>query len=226
MLRKPRFSFFLSVILGCLMVFSDGWAENETQEVFTDIYANKAWGTNAEGEGHSGGGSTLDSTKPYRQFLQKIFKVFQIRSVVDVGCGDWEFSKAMDWEGIDYYGYDVVESVIAKNNELYENEHIHFIHANGVEEDLLEADLLICKDVLQHLSNEDILAFLEQAPKFKYCLITNDTDIGGKNVNYQINRGESRPLDLTEPPFSVKGIKVFHYGWDDQLIKQVLLIIR
>ena len=36
----------------------------------------------------------------YQQFL----KDNAIRSVVDAGCGDWEFSQAIDWTGIDYKG--------------------------------------------------------------------------------------------------------------------------
>ena len=30
----------------------------------------------------------------------------RIRTVVDLGCGDWQFSKYVDWRGIEYHGYD------------------------------------------------------------------------------------------------------------------------
>jgi len=45
--------------------------------------------------------------------LQQFLKDNKIRSVVDAGCGDWGLSQALDWGGIDYKGYDIVEAVIA-----------------------------------------------------------------------------------------------------------------
>ena len=84
------------------------------QEAFSNIYKNKIWGENNIGEGWSGSGSSLQQTIKYREFLQKFLADHQIKSVVDVGCGDWTFSRAIDWTGIDYKGFDVVEDVIKK----------------------------------------------------------------------------------------------------------------
>jgi 2-polyprenyl-3-methyl-5-hydroxy-6-metoxy-1,4-benzoquinol methylase len=84
------------------------------QQVFADIYRQAIWGTNAQGAGNSGPGSTLHATLVYRTFLQQFLKDNAIRSVVDAGCGDWEFSQALDWSGIDYKGFDIVESAIVE----------------------------------------------------------------------------------------------------------------
>jgi len=62
--------------------------EPAAQRVFADIYRHAVWGTNAQGEGNSGPGSTLRSTLVYRAFLQQFFKDNAIRSVVDAGFGD------------------------------------------------------------------------------------------------------------------------------------------
>src|SRR5262245_61973989 len=88
-----------------------------TREVFEAIYRQGFWGTGMAGLGTSGPGSRLGLTQPYRLFLQHALKVNQIRSVVDAGCGDWEFSQTIDWSGIDYKGFDVVEFVIAHDRE-------------------------------------------------------------------------------------------------------------
>jgi hypothetical protein len=211
-------------ILGASIFFTPILAEPSAEEVFTYMYKHKQFGKNSKGEAHSGGGSTMERTALYREFLQEFLKVFNIHSVVDMGCGDWEFSQAIDWSGIDYKGYDVVKSVINKNRKKYETDHIHFKQCDGVYEELPIADLLICKDVLQHLPNEDILAFIQQLPKFKYCLITNDVDpITETSSNPNIKRGGFRPVDLTQPPFSLKGIKILTY-MSDTVPKQVLLI--
>ncbi len=200
------------------------YADNVREAAFNRIYKDRIWGSNAEGEGASGGGSKEETTRQYRQFLQDFFAVYEIESVVDVGCGDWEFSRLIDWGNIHYVGYDLVGSVIKKNQAKYATDHIYFVHGDAINEDLPSADLLICKDVLQHLSNRDILAFIPQLKKYKYCLITNDVDSRTlTSSNPDIQSGESRPVDLTRPPFFLRGEKVltFQSSYD---LKQTLLL--
>ena len=95
-------------------------------------------------------------------------------------------------------------------------------HANILDTDLPPADLLICKHVLQHLTNEDIIKFLSQTKKFKYCLITNGIDPNG-NGNQPIGVGDYRPLDLTKKPFNINGEEVLIYE-AGSFIHQVLLL--
>jgi SAM-dependent methyltransferase len=205
---------------------SSAHAERTNEEAFTEIYQHKIWGAGADGEGSSGGGSTLHNTKLYRQFLQEFLHLYQIQSVVDMGCGDWSFSQMIDWGGIGYKGYDVVRSLIAKNHARHATETIQFFHADAIAIDLPPADLFICKDVLQHLPNTDIERLIIQLPKFKYCLITNDVNpMTMSSDNPEIPRAWSRKLDLTQPPFSLSGTKVLTYFSDSDL-KQVLLIVR
>lgn len=195
------------------------------EEVFTNIYKTGLWGRNNSGMGTSGDGSTLHTTEDYRKFLQQFLKDMHIQSVVDAGCGDWGFSYAVNWDGIDYCGYDVVQPVIQANQSKFGKENIRFMHADLINAQLPEADLLICKDVLQHLTNEDVFKFISQFPKYKYCLITNDVDPHSfTSYNSPIGRGDYRTLDLTKPPFSVFGYKVLTYSTG--CVKQVLLIIR
>ncbi len=97
---------------------------DQFEERFETIYREKLWGVNEENEGYSGGGSELENVLPYYQYLTNFIQEHHIRSVVDLGCGDWTFSKCIDWTGIDYIGYDVVESVIEKNRQKYGSAHI------------------------------------------------------------------------------------------------------
>ena len=211
--------FMLSFVLAVPTVSADS-----VEQAFVHIYENGVWGKNEQGEGWSGEGSSLAATKKYRSFLQGFLRKSGIKTVVDVGCGDWEFSKKINWEGIDYTGYDVVESVIRKNQKQFNSDNLHFICGNALTMDLPQADLLICKDVLQHLSNENIMLFLTQISKFKYCLITNDIDPNMiDTLNLEISDGGYRRLDLTQPPFNVQGHKILTYRGASN-IKQVLLI--
>jgi SAM-dependent methyltransferase len=194
------------------------------EEVFTNIYTEGLWARDEAGQGTSGPGSTLQTTEQYREFLEKFLVERGVESVVDFGCGDWEFSQAIDWNGAKYTGYDVVAPIIEMNKEKYAQPNIDFIHADANEIELPPADLLICKDVLQHLPNEDVNSFLEQICKFKYCLITNDIDPQTfSSTNPQAQFGQYRYIDLTQAPFFLHGTKVFTF-WGGPYLKQVLLI--
>ncbi len=198
---------------------------NPVESVFTSIYQYGNWGTNEEGKGFSGLGSKLEHCKHYIAFLEQFLQKNQITSVVDFGCGDWTFSQYIRWGDIHYTGFDVVKSVVDDLKKKYSSPLRQFIHADGLSTDLPAADLLICKDVLQHLSNENIHAFLKQCSKFKYCLITNDVDPATKtSTNPDIKNGYYRFLDITQAPFNVQGEKVLTYISRGTCTAQVVLI--
>lgn len=185
---------------------------DQHEQVFTHIYDHAVWGRNSEKVGFSGGGSLLKNARAYIDLLVPFMKEHNITSVVDAGCGDWEFSRFIDWTGIQYIGYDVVESVIEKNIKRYSSPNVTFIHANMLTEDLPPADLLLCKEVLQHLTNEDILSFLPQLKKYKYCLITNNVYTRTlSSDNPDCTMGQCRNIDLSQPPFNIKGKKLLNY---------------
>ena len=195
-------------------------AQTPSEKAFTQIYKEGGWGA----EGYSGSGSELHNAKDYVAFLQAFLKEKNIRSVVDLGCGDWQFSKHIDWSDIKYYGYDVVEYLVERNQQRYGTPSITFIHGDGVDTSLPQADLLICKDVLQHLPNSYILRILGQLPRFKYCLITNDVDPVTLTCNNEDTTvGGYHGVDLTKPPFNINGKKVMNYR-SEFVMKQVLLI--
>ena len=198
------------------------------EAAFTRIYTLNGWGQGTMGESTSGPGSLVCYAKPYMEFLQRFLEENRIQSVVDIGCGDWEFSQHIDWNGIRYLGLDVVKQVIERNIQRFEKpETCTFVCADVTAIDLPKADLLLCKDVIHHLKNEDIFALQNQLSKYKYCLITHD--IINPFLNLKINkdikqRGECRIIDLTLPPFNLKGKKVLAYIADRGHMKEVLLI--
>lgn len=198
------------LVCGITQLFSD-----EYKERFERIYREKMWGINEEGKGFSGGGSLLESALPYYEYLIKFMRDHNVRSVVDLGCGDWTLSKYIDWRGIDYTGYDVVEFVIEENIKKYASDNIRFFCANFIEVEVPAADLMICKHVLQHMPNRDIFSFLKLLPKFKHCLILNAMPLDGQNIEHEILKEfpfwDDRGIDLTLPPFNVKGERVLKY---------------
>jgi len=191
------------------------------KEAFELIYAEGGWGKDEHGKGTSGVGSTMGFTKLYRVFLQDFLAAHRIRSVVDAGCGDWQFSQAIDWTGIDYLGVDIVPSVIEANQRRFGAPNVRFAVADIVRDELPPADLLVVKDVLQHLSHADITRFLAQLPRYRHVLIVNDVHPVSLTAEPEdIAAGGYRPIDLTRPPHALPGTKmmVWRHGAHAKLV--------
>jgi SAM-dependent methyltransferase len=160
----------------------------------------------------SGPGSTPDYTAGYRAVLEDFLRANTIRSVIDVGCGDWQFSQLIDWQEADYIGYEVVPTLVEENRQRFARPNVRFLDMPEDYDDIATADLALCKDVLQHLSlahAEQLLSVLER--RAKYVLITNCVHTDG-DLNGEIEDGYWRPLDISLPPFSRRAsdLTTFH----------------
>ena len=185
------------------------------ERTFRSIYSNRDWFHG------SGSGSLPENTEIYRAFVERFLRTHDIKTVLDLGCGDWQSTRLMDWDGLDYTGIDIVPSVIEASKERYENEHIHFVCADVIEYDLPAADVIIIKDVLQHWPNDVVAGFLRKLEKYRYVLITNTvesqvlTPAGmepiPEEINHDIELGESRSLNITKPPFNTPCQELLHY---------------
>jgi SAM-dependent methyltransferase len=198
-----------------VLLFRDWLRESDDPDArrkaaFESIHALRTWGTDQRGKSASGLGSTLEFTRLYRVYLQDFLAAHQIRSVVDAGCGDWEFSQAIDWKGIDYLGVDIVPAVIDANQRRFGAANVRFARADIVRDELPKADLLLVKDVLQHLPDADVARFLaQQLPRYRHVLIVNDVDPRTLSAEAKDTSAAGyRPLDLTRPPYSLPATKV------------------
>ena len=174
------------------------------KERFEEIYNNNEW---AYG---SGPGSLRKNNKGYIDFLEKFIKNNNVSSVLDLGCGDWQFSKIIDWTGIQYRGYDIVESVINENNKKYSSDNISFHIFSDSFSILPKVDLLIVKDVLQHWSKETIDNFIPFLNKYKFSLITNCVGFDD-TMNELVEDGGFSNLDLRLPPYNMQLEEVYQY---------------
>lgn len=171
-------------------------------EVFTNIYKNKVWGDsgNVFLLGSSGQGSSVEATDEYyNPFIRKFIEENNIKTVIDLGCGDWQSSyKIYDNTDVVYYGYDVYENIVTTLNKKYSNNKNYTFCFLDVVNDLYrvkDGDLYIIKDVLQHLNYESIYSLLDnilESKKAKYILITNDTS---KDNYLDIPNGGYRPIN-------------------------------
>jgi len=171
---------------------------NNEQE-FSRIASSNMWGSQ---ETPCGPGSTVEACKPILEALPRWISKFEVKSIVDLGCGDWNWMKHLDLSGIQYDGFDVVEFFIAGNRK-YETRNIRFHHADILEAEIPTSDLVICKDVLGHLPNDLVLKVLDKV-KGKARLLAASTSVvwpSSKRVGMRV--GAFSPIDLEGKPFNV-----------------------
>jgi SAM-dependent methyltransferase len=135
-------------------------------------------------------------------FLQDFLTNNRIRSVVDLGCGDWQLSQHVDWGDCAYTGIDVVPSVIDTNHKRFGRHNRTFLCADPATDPsrVPTAELRLVKDVLQRLSNEYAQKILTLTNQSKSSPITN----AYAPINDDYKNGDTRPLDIRELPFNIK----------------------
>ena len=170
------------------------------RDAFANIYENDLWG------GGSGPSSPAHNA-PYMQILADFMRFNDVKTVVDLGCGDWQHARSMDWSGIRYQGFDIIESVIAANIKTFGSNTVTF-HVLRSMDELPRADLVICKDMLQHLPNADVAAHLDLLSRiYRFAIVTNDIACwrdgqSENNINGDIVYGAYRQLRFDLSPFN------------------------
>jgi len=199
----PKYSYFDKV-------------ELPAEEVFTNIYKNNVWGKG------SGSGSDPKNTEEYRMFLQRFMKDNKVKSVVDLGCGDWQMNEHIDFTGIEYLGVEVVEQLVKDNIRKYGDSMTKFDFGDITTYKIPKCDLLLIKDVFIHWPIKKIIEFFNREIPAKYILVTNDNM--DNHLNKDISLGSFHPIDLSLEPFNlpVETVLVWkHQQKHTQLLKKL-----
>jgi hypothetical protein len=145
--------------------------------IFTSIYSKNIWGGEKKSY-YSGPGSHNEFINGYSETAAKFILDNKIEKIVEIGCGDFNVSKIL-LQNLDmanynysYVGYDVVEPLIMLNKTKHATSKIDFKCKNACNEKLAGGDLLIIRQVLQHLNNKSILKIVKKFISFKYILLT------------------------------------------------------
>jgi SAM-dependent methyltransferase len=165
------------------------------KNVFTNIYEKELWG---KGRG-SGTGSSLRTTKKYIPFLEEFLKDNNIKSVIDYGCGDWQFSQHINWGDIDYLGLDIVDFVIENNKKQFPN--YSFISDTDVFKYLDGRELIIIKDVIMHWPDKEIETFLDKLTTYNiWILLVNSS--GKQPLKRRLKLGGFSHLEYDKFPLN------------------------
>ena len=199
---------------------------------FDQLYTNMGWVGDTDSAG-SGTGSTMEINAHYLDYLLHLLSdnTKNIRSIVDVGCGDFHFMQHVDLGvGVDhglgssreddrrsYHGYDVSAVAIDRAHQtLQQKKEKGYADSTKITFTVSEpnqqyegADLIIIKDVLQHLPLVDALDITHQLSKFKYALVINDFNPTLTNLDIDntsklpLVPGGYRSLDIQQAPFGL-----------------------
>ena len=173
-----------------------------SKELFSSYYRRNYWRGK---ESVSGPGSDYEQTKFLVPELQHLLQEFKIKSILDVPCGDFNWMRNINMDGIEYHGGDIVDELIKQNNKLHGKSNIKFSTIDIINDQLPQVDLIMVRDCLVHLSNDDITkAFTNiKNSNSKYLLVTNFL-WNHLDCNNDIEVGGWRRINLLKPPYNFK----------------------
>jgi hypothetical protein len=167
------------------------------QERFERIYETNLW---SDPETRSGVGSSLDSTRVVRARLPAALRELETRVLLDAPCGDFTWMEQVDLGEIAYIGGDIVPTIVAENRRRYSTADRNFVALDLTRDTLPDADVLLCRDCLVHLSYANIRAVLGNVARSRIRFVLM-TSFPGRGDNRDIEDGDWRPLDFGAAPF-------------------------
>jgi len=195
-IRFPKlFRFTAKFYYFILKIFS---GKTQSQVIFNKIYRLNNWG---DADSVSGPGSNLKNTETLRKELPLILKELNIKSFLDIPCGDYFWMKEIVLS-IDFYiGADIVDELIMRNKNLYSNDKRKFINLDITKEELPMTDAIFCRDCLPHFSIKLIKTSLRSIKLSGAKYFFTSTYISCKE-NKEIHVGGFRPVNFQIKPFN------------------------
>jgi SAM-dependent methyltransferase len=180
-------------------------------ELFGRIYRHNHWG-GRDGEFFSGLGShTPEAIEPYVAGVRGMLaRMSAPPVVVDIGCGDGVAASRLADLARSYVACDVVPALIEHDRRRFARENLAFMVLDAVVDALPAGDVVILKQVLQHLCNDDIAAIVRKLARYPTWIVCEHVPSGPFVVNRdKFTDGDTRlPVGsgvvLTEAPFHVR----------------------
>lgn len=184
-----------------------------TQKAMEQVYDLHLWG-GKEYDFYSGEGSHKpEIIEPYIAVVRKFLSSFEKKmSILDLGCGDFNIGRNFTDLASYYIGVDIVPALIMRNEAMFNANHVSFRQLDIAKDQLPKADCIMIRQVLQHLSNNEINSVLRKAIEFQHLILTEHIPEGQFEANLDIISGQGTRLkkgsgvDITQAPFFIKGM--------------------
>jgi SAM-dependent methyltransferase len=139
---------------------------------FNAIYRRHVWGRDKP----SGAGSYGTWAREYVSYVLDFVAARDIRTVYDAGCGDFNVGAQLAPHIAGYIASDISEVIITRNRKIFGHLHnVEFLNANICEDPIPNVDLVIVRQVFQHLTNAQIelaLANIEKS-RPRYIIVAD-----------------------------------------------------
>ncbi|MCM5662173.1 class I SAM-dependent methyltransferase [Galbibacter mesophilus] len=182
-----------------------------TKDAMEQIYELNLWG-GFHTDFYSGDGShNPNLVEPYIKAVRDFLTTFAKPLVVcDLGCGDFNIGRQLFGLTKRYIAIDIVESLIKRNRNKFGGENIEFHCLDIATDNMPSADCILLRQVLQHLSNNEVESVVRKLPNYNYVILTEHLPEGNFQPNKDIISGQgirlkkNSGIDLLAPPFNLK----------------------
>jgi SAM-dependent methyltransferase len=179
------------------------------REVFETIYKNNLWGGRLRRSFYSGSGSHNTAAAAYVSAVRSFLLELERPTVVDLGCGDFHVGIQLVDCASYFTACDIVAPLIEHNKKRFKHPNLEFRWLDAIEDDLPVADVVLVRQVFQHLSNSQVARILPKLRNFKFAIISehlpgfegfvpNVDKVAGADHRLSFGSG----LVLAEPPFN------------------------
>ena len=168
------------------------------ERAFRDAYLGNIWG---DPESVSGPGSGVARTAAFRDEIPPLLGELGATSLLDAGCGDFNWMRLVALPVERYLGIDVVPELVERNLRRHADIKHAFLLADFTRAALPKMDVILCRDCLVHFAFADIRAALGNFARSGARWLLTTTFIDPRRENTDIATGDWRPLNLQRPPF-------------------------
>lgn len=182
-----------------------------TKAAMEQVYEMNLWGGDTS-DFYSGEGShRSEIIAPYLDAVTSFLTSFEHPlTVCDLGCGDFNVGKKLVKYTKKYIAVDIVYDLIEHNKAVCKEKNVEFHCLDLAKDDLPSGDCAIVRQVLQHLSNNEVQQILKKVIHFKYIILTEHLPEGDFIPNKDIISGQGTRLkkesglQITKSPFHFK----------------------
>ena len=191
------------------------YANHSPEEIFGDIYRKNLWGGGAT-DYNSGTGSHQETVvAPYVNALRTFLTDLPDKpDVVDLGCGDFNVGSRLRDACAGYVACDVVAELIERNARRFASLNVTFRQLDIVADELPAGDIVFLRQVLQHLSNDQIARITPKLYRYRWLVLTehlparatfvpNHDKAAGPGVRLRFGSG----VVLTAAPFNLQTVE-------------------
>lgn len=210
------------------------------EEKFTKVYRTDHWGKSDAPDRpfYSGPGSDPSRQQEYVRVLSDLIIDKGVRSIADVGCGDFAIGRAIldrleaQGHSVQYTGYDLVADLIGHNAEHHASPSRRFVKLDIVDASLPKTELTMVREVFQHLSNADVAKALENIAGNTRWLVVTEAHYEGAdfipNLDLPSKGTRTRSIlrsgiDLREPPFNLQAESLLEARGKDSILMTLLI---